>query len=398
MNALLLLGTLAASARDREAVLDAAAQYAVHEWTMTAVNQTASCSSSYESDYSPGTYRGLPYDWGGYFTLQKFDDGLADGLGAGSHSWHGVLSCTVGVDCSGYVSQIWGISHHATVGLASRCDAIDLDDVKRADAFNDAGSHVVLYTYETDAGAPIFYEAAGSASKVRLNASAGWSYLDGYTPIREETVTDGPSTATTATPIEITAFPFEHQRWTAGAASDVVDSYSCAPSTDESGPEVWYRFRARTGGTVKAVVSDDSGVDIDLHVLTAPQGSACIARDDSEVEVEVEPGDVWLSLDTFVGSREFPGPYVLTVTFDGEVGASPEEPEEPEDTDVVEPDPDTDVPEDTEVEEEDAPESSGGPGARVPFDNRGCGCVQTPGFPVGWAGALALVALRRRRR
>ena len=58
-----------AGAQLGEAVLDAAAQYAVHEWTMTAQNETASCSSSYECDYSAGTHRGLPYVWGGYFTI-----------------------------------------------------------------------------------------------------------------------------------------------------------------------------------------------------------------------------------------------------------------------------------------------------------------------------------------
>lgn len=376
---------LAASARDREEVLDSAAQYAVHEWTMTSANRTGDCSSSYESDYAPGTYRGLPYDWGGYYTLEGFDQGIADGLGAGSHSWHGVLSCTVGVDCSGFVSQIWGISHNSTRGLDSRCDKISLAEVKRADAFNDPGSHVVLFTYETDAGNPVFYEAAGSASKVRLNSSSGWSYLDGYTPIREETVTDGPSTATTGAPIEIPAFPFEDQRWTAGSASDAVDSYACAPSTDESGPEVWYRFQARTGGTLRAVVSDDSGVDIDLHVLTAPQGSACIARDDTEVEVEVEPGEVWISLDTYVGSREFPGPYVLTATFDGEVGLEPEDPVElPADTDSAQ------VPE--------LPGSPLLPGTPILYGPRGCAHAGTNAGVALVGGLVALLARAGRRR
>ena len=68
-----------------------------------------------------------------------------------------------------------------------------------------------------------------------------------------------------------------------------------------------------------------SDIDIDLHVLTATDGTGCLARDDSEVELTLPPGVYWLSLDTHVGSREFPGPYLLSATFSGELGEVPGE-------------------------------------------------------------------------
>lgn len=326
----------AAFAIEREDVLDQAADYAFHPWTMTAVNETAGCSSTYVSDYTAGSYRGLPYDWGGYYTLDEYDQAIADGLGAGSHSWHGILSCTAGLDCSGFVSQVWDASHNSTSTFYTVTTDIAVTELLRADAVNDAGSHVVLYTYETAAGMPVFYEAAGSAQRTRLNSASGWSYLDGYQPIRYDGIEDGGSSATIAEPIEIEAFPFEDFRWTAGAASDAINSYSCAPSTDESGPEVLYKFSVAEAGTLHAVVSDDEGVDVDLHVMSSPDGADCLARHDSEVTVEVGPGEVWLSLDTYVGSREFPGPFLLTVTFDGVVGEPPPidtgDPGDPSDT------------------------------------------------------------------
>lgn len=322
-----------AFAIDREDVLDQAADYAFHPWTMTSVNETAACSSDYQSDYVAGSYRGLPYDWGGYYTLEEYDQAIADGLGAGSHSWHGILSCTAGVDCSGFLSQVWDTQHYSTSTFYSVTTDIAVTDLLRADAVNDAGSHVVLFTYETGAGMPVFYEAAGSAQRTRLNSSAGWSYLDGYQPIRYDDITDGASSATVGAPIEIEAFPFEDFRWTAGAASDVIDSYSCSPGTDESGPEVLYKFSVAQAGTLHAVVSDDEGVDVDLHVMTSPDGTNCLARNDSEVTVEVGPGEVWLALDTYVGTREFPGPFLLDVTFDGVVGEPPPiDTGDPEDT------------------------------------------------------------------
>jgi hypothetical protein len=300
-----------AFAADPDGVLDAAAAYATHEWTMTAENETASCSADYESDYVAGTWRGLPYDWGGYYSLDEFDAAIADGLGAGSHSWHGILSCTAGVDCSGFVSELWGSGHYATSTFSAVTHAIALADIEKGDAFNDPGSHITLYTYETAAGSPIFYEAAGSASRVRLNGHSGWSYLDGYQPIRYDRMEESPpSLGTIDAPREIAAFPFEDLRWTAGAPSDVIDAYGCAPDVDESGPEVLYHFPVQVGGRLRVIVTDDEDVDVDVHVMTAPDGDHCIARDDAEIDVDVPPGQAWIAVDTYVAGDELPGPFL----------------------------------------------------------------------------------------
>ena len=138
MSALLLLLLPQASAVTREEALDHAADYAIHSWTMATVNETADCSSSYESDYTPGTYMGVPYDWGGYVTIDEFDEQIAEGLGAGSHSWHGILSCTTGVDCSGYVSEVWETGHYATSTIDAVTTDISASALERGDALNDA--------------------------------------------------------------------------------------------------------------------------------------------------------------------------------------------------------------------------------------------------------------------
>lgn len=387
----------------RETVLDEAARYTTHAWTATSANTTEVwCADDWESDYAPGTYVGLPYDWGGWVTLDEFDAQIADGYGAGSHSWHGVLSCTTGVDCSGFVSQLWDSGHYSTSTFDEVADDIGWEELERGDALNDPGSHMVLYTHQSEAGWPVFYESAGS-SGVRLNSSAGWSYVDGYQPIRYRGIEDGAATGTAGTPIEILAFPFEDTRWTAGAASDRLDGYACAPDTEEGGPEVLYRFVALTAGRLEAVVSDASGVDVDIHVLTAPEADACVARDDTEVSLEVGPGEVWLSLDTWVGSsQEYPGPYLLTVTFDGEVGtADPGDTGSPPDDDP----PDDDPPDDTAPDDAAGAGGVGGGAAEVipaerPEARGGCGCAAAADGRGAWValGAGLLGVLRRRRR
>lgn len=315
VTTLLLAGADPAHAIPREDALDNAAQYATHVWTMTSANTTASCDSDYESDYGPGTYTGLPYDWGGYMTLAEYDDQIAEGYGAGGHSWDGSLWCTAGVDCSGYISKVWDTGHYSTSTFYEVTTDISWDNIDRADAVNDAGSHVVLFTHIGEDGWPVFWESSGGASKVHINNTGGWSYVDGYQPVRFDDIEEGSSTGTVANPRVISTFPYTDYWWTPGAASDSFDAYNCAPDTDESGPEVLYRFTLASPGTLTVVVSDEDGVDIDVHVLTAPDADHCLDRDDTEVAVHLDAGEAWLSLDTYVGSHEDSGPYLLTATF-----------------------------------------------------------------------------------
>ena len=181
-----LLIPLTIQAIPRAKVLQNAEAFATHVWHCSEENAKASCSGDWECDWEAGhDYMGLPYDWGGYYTIPQFDEALASGLGAGSHSWHGVLSCTAGLDCSGFVSQSWEAGHHATATMKKISTVIDIGQLKPADAFNMAGVHVVLWVQEGATGGPIFYEAAGTPiSKVWYNTTSSWSYLNGYSPIR----------------------------------------------------------------------------------------------------------------------------------------------------------------------------------------------------------------------
>jgi len=318
------MGAANSWAVEREEALDVAAEFATHVWTMTEENETGSCDSSYQSDWTAGTWVGIPYDWGGWVTTAEYDEDLEDGEGAGSHSWHGVLSCTTGVDCSGFVSQAWKTDQkYGTATFYQVTTEIDVDELQRSDALNKSGSHIVMFAYTTDAGLPVHYETSGTV--VFVDADQGWSAFSGYSAIRYEDIEEGSTSGTKDAPIEIDAFPFSHLHWTAGSASDLIDNYSCAPEIDESGPEALYHFETDTGGTIHITLSDDSNVDVDIHLLSAVDGDACLDRDDSEIEIEIDPGEYWIVADTYVSGDEFPGPYLLSATFDGELGSAPEQ-------------------------------------------------------------------------
>lgn len=98
LRILLALSTVAiglASASSSEAitrdeVMVRARAFAYHPWRCEQKNLTASCSSTYESIYAPGDFVGLPYDWGGYYSLFEFDQEIANGR------WSGNGRCAAG--------------------------------------------------------------------------------------------------------------------------------------------------------------------------------------------------------------------------------------------------------------------------------------------------------------
>ena len=107
---------------------------------------------------------------------------------------------------------------------------------------------------------------------------------------------------------------------TSASASDIANSYDCAPDTLEQGPEVVYRFSTSHMGDFRAELSDAQGVDIDLHLLQDPEidasghVSGCLGRAHELLVIEDLPaGDYLLVADswTSAGGTEYAGAYRL---------------------------------------------------------------------------------------
>lgn len=319
--ALVAGGTLVAASPDaaaitRNEVLSRAKGFAYHPWTATDVNLTASCNGAYQSIYVPGDYMGLPYDWGGYMTLFDFDQGILSGKGAGSYPEDGILSCTVGLDCSGFVSKTFSAGHYTTSNMASICSTIDVNDLLIGDIFNMAGYHVTMFETKMANGEPNHYESLGY--NVHYNVSGGWTHVDGYTPRRYGNI-EGTSAAdplgTLVNPIQIGNFPYTDMRSTKESKSDMLDGCGAAPAKSEAGPEYVYEVKFDQPGTLTATISDDATADIDIHLYTSMNTNDCVARHDTTITVDVDCGTYYLVADTFKGATESPGIYSLTATF-----------------------------------------------------------------------------------
>ncbi|MBI2373612.1 MAG: hypothetical protein HYV07_06400 [Deltaproteobacteria bacterium] len=109
---------------------------------------------------------------------------------------------------------------------------------------------------------------------------------------------------TAACPFLIDAFPYSANGDTRTARSDSIDSYDCAPSTNESGREIFYRLTTTRPGLLRAWVDDvaEDSVDVDLHLLEdgRTDGTGCIARDNVELREFLESGSYLLVVDTWV--------------------------------------------------------------------------------------------------
>lgn len=112
------------------------------------------------------------------------------------------------------------------------------------------------------------------------------------------------------------AFPFHDDNDTSDGTR-MFDHYSCAPNTNESGPEVIYRVVLPEPGFLSAAVPDDvPGVDIDLHILGSLDPSDCIDRGNFDVGAHVPAGTYYIVADTWVsGDVELSGAYALDIGY-----------------------------------------------------------------------------------
>ncbi len=317
-------GRAAGPPMTRSEVLVIADSYVQHSFSVSSCNVgTRSCSggsATTPSWVTTGTQSHVPYKWGGFSSLSEFDSGLSSCKLAGDKDTSSVVSCAVGVDCSGFVSRAWNTtSKYGTATLHQVSYEISVNDIQPADIFNKAGSHVRMVVAENGNGTLNMVESYAGSNYWRVGYTVrSYSQLSSYTPRRYVNIVDdsGPRPGSADDPILVTSALFTDSNNTVGGPSDIFDSYSCAPSTDESGPEVFYLLELSQAATVTVSVSDGYGVDIDPHLLDGLDNQACLARNDTSFTVPgVSSGSYYIAADTWVNSsgQQLVGPYQITV-------------------------------------------------------------------------------------
>lgn len=130
----------------REAVIANAAMYANLNWFCKKKNA--------RQDYNhltPGKeYRGVPYNWGGFDSTDKFVNKVKKGVVAGNYKKRcGTTLCVredfAGLDCSGLVSRTWGIGRYSTTTFPAISIKIPRELLQPGDILNSENKHVMLF-------------------------------------------------------------------------------------------------------------------------------------------------------------------------------------------------------------------------------------------------------------
>lgn len=125
-----------------------------------------------------------------------------------------------------------------------------------------------------------------------------------------------PGAGTLADPVRVDAMPYAIRGDTSLSSSSEIDAYDCSPATDESGPEIVYRFELPAPARVTAWVEGDTAVvDIDVQLLdgldiSGGYATGCVARNNRIAEANMGAGVHYVVVDSYQGAAQA-GPFVL---------------------------------------------------------------------------------------
>lgn len=136
----------------------------------------------------------IPYKWGGYMRISRFLEMIESGALAGDictcrseeHDYC-IVDNAAGLDCSGFLSQVWEIEYHTTSYLKNVSRVIHSSDIEPGDALNKPGEHVRLFVGYADADQKLYkiVESSISCGGVCERVLTP-SEMRGYSVIRRE--------------------------------------------------------------------------------------------------------------------------------------------------------------------------------------------------------------------
>ncbi len=137
--------TGATQCRPGWAIMWHAYSYANYTATYGPQHLDASCAGRTRPVHATGsTVKGAIYRYAGYQTLDAYDHAVQSGKVIGDvKQADGVAACANGVDCSGFVSQVWGSSYKTTHYMHQITNVIDRAQLIPGDALHKIG-HVRL--------------------------------------------------------------------------------------------------------------------------------------------------------------------------------------------------------------------------------------------------------------
>lgn len=216
-----------AASVSRTEVLAIAEAYRVHQWRPQAHNvrhgndsrgiriDTPDSQFKPKNGIRPGWWivgewnQGVPYQWGGFDSLEQFDAKVSAGLAAGdvyTLAKRAALNDAVspeacGIDCSGFISRCWRLPRaYSTRELPTLCQPLqDISFLQPGDILNKTNEHVLLFAGWADAaksryfayetGSPPTWKVVCNTIPVAYTSGLGYQPFR-YLGIREDDTPD----------------------------------------------------------------------------------------------------------------------------------------------------------------------------------------------------------------
>jgi archaellin len=296
-------------------VIDNANSYINHNWNANSNNIWNNLNCGGKTVNTPnwvsvGNHTSLPYCWGGNSTLNAFDNYLLQGKSAGDDNTNvgfGVEpNCSIGVDCSGYISRCYGLSSHYSTNMLNSNNLFghynSFNDLKVGDFVNKPGNHARLVTQINNDGTITFLESGSGTGNVGgdgLWKVFQWTYSistlinDGYNPQYYTNMSDGNGGNTPGNDNcndAITLQSNQNCNYIDGSVNNATSDNTWNDATCDFFPEnslaadVFYKFIAVS--ETHLITVDPIG-DLDA-VVSLYQGSDCL--DANEIECEDTSG------------------------------------------------------------------------------------------------------------
>lgn len=273
-------------------VFSNAKAYLNYEWTATAENIWNQASCGGKSVNTPdwvtaGDHTAMAYCWGGNSTLSQFTAYLPEGKSAGDNNtsvgYGAEPECSIGVDCSGFVSRCYGLSTHYSTTVLN-VNALfghysGYEELHDGDFINNPGSHTRLVTKINANGTITVTESGSGVSNV--GASGLWrvftwtydlSQLAQYNPQYYLNMTSADAALDCTVAVELSCGVSYHGN--SSSADSNISFYGCNSWT-ETGPDRVHTITPETDGILVATISNFSG-DLDVYILGSCDPSDCL--------------------------------------------------------------------------------------------------------------------------
>lgn len=151
----------------RSTMVSRASAYTNNLKSLTTTNISGACTGRVKPRYlgSAGTYSSVSYDWGGFDTVSGFNSYMTSGYKAGDID-STAESCSRGVDCSGFVSRVWGLSSkYSTRNVSSISTKLSsIYVLQRGDIVSKYDVHMAMFYAYSGTTSAVWYESTTANS------------------------------------------------------------------------------------------------------------------------------------------------------------------------------------------------------------------------------------------